>query len=125
MIVCKRHGTEHVAFEPCPACVAEIVAMGPEAFDALNPSATPLGPTPPANAGGELAERAIEAIKAAFGQEFADEEHWPQVTLVVSLPPDGEVVVASTEAEPKWILGALKMGWGAVHRSIRLAPRNN
>ncbi len=125
-MICEKHNVTHRAFDPCPGCLAEIVAMGPDAFDALHPEvAHPVGPSAPDNASGQLAERAIEAIKKAFAEEFKNDPEWPQVTLVVSVPPDGMVVVASTEHESKWILAALKAGWGAIHRAVRLAPNRN
>jgi hypothetical protein len=125
MIRCKRHGTEHAPFEPCPQCIEEIRATPPEVLDATLPSPTGFRNSPPSNPGGQLAERSIEAIKRAFAEEFGDDDEMPRVTLVVSLPPDGEIVVASTENEPRYVLNALEMGRASAHRTIRLAPRNN
>lgn len=74
-------------------------------------------PDDPAQA---LAHRAMEAVKRAFIAEFALDAERPNVTIVVSSPPDGRVGIASTEPTPELVLLALKTGWGAVHRAQRL-----
>lgn len=90
-------------------------------FDRKYPS-SPLHRTPnladPAEA---MAHRAMEAITRAFREEFVLDAVGPNVTVVVAVPPDGRIGIASTEPDPNDILHALKMGWGAVHRSVRLA----
>ena len=58
------------------------------------------------------AHRAMEAIRRAFEREFGVDNSWPNVTLVVSYPPDGRIGVATTEPEPVYALEALKAGWG-------------
>lgn len=64
-------------------------------------------------------KRAMEAIKEAFAREFSQEDA-PNVTLVCAMPPDGRVAIATTEPDPDDALLALRAGWGAIHRSIRL-----
>lgn len=91
------------------------------AYDRKYPS-RPLHKTPnladPAEA---MAHRAMEAITRAFREEFAIDAVGPNVTVVVAVPPDGRIGIASTEADPNDILHVLQMGWGAVHRSVRLS----
>lgn len=67
-----------------------------------------------------MAHRAMEAVKRAFREEFLLDAVGPNVTIVVSVPPNGKIGIASTEPDPNTVLYALKMGWGAVHRSVRL-----
>lgn len=67
----------------------------------------------------QYSKRAMEAIKEAFAREFAAEDA-PNVTLVCAMPPDGRVAIATTEPDPDDALLALKAGWGAIHRAIRL-----
>lgn len=74
----------------------------------------------PEDPGEALAHRAMQAIQRAFMEEFAGEPVVPNVTIVVSAPPDGRVGIASTEPDAETILLALKMGWGAVHHALRL-----
>jgi hypothetical protein len=72
-----------------------------------------------------IAERAIEAIKKAFREEFSTDEDKPNITLVVTLPPDGRIIVATTEPQKEYALEALQLGWGAWHRAIRLDAEMN
>lgn len=67
-----------------------------------------------------LTHRAMEAIKRAMVMEFGLDKESPNVTVVVSVPPDGRVGVASTEPTPELVLLALKMGWGAAKHAERL-----
>lgn len=89
-------------------------------LDRKHPS-QPLHRTPnlsdPAEA---MAHRAMAAIQRAFREEFMLEAVGPNVTIVVAVPPDGKIGIASTEPDPNLVLYALKMGQGAVQRSVRL-----
>lgn len=67
-----------------------------------------------------LVHRAMEAVQRAFVAEFGLDPQVPNVTIVVSAPPDGRIGIASTEPNPNDVLGALQAGWGAVHRAVRL-----
>jgi hypothetical protein len=70
---------------------------------------------------GEAAvHRAITTVQGAIGAEYADDELMPNLTVVASVPPDGRVGIASTEPDAGSILYALEMGWGAVHKAVRL-----
>jgi hypothetical protein len=64
--------------------------------------------------------RAMEAIKRAVLEEFADDDLGPNLTVIAALPPDGRVGLASTEPGAPEILLALHLATGMVRRSVRL-----
>lgn len=71
----------------------------------------------------EIVHRAIKACRPAIAKEFKDDDYMPRLTIVVTVPPDGRVGIASTEDHAVYLLEALQMAWGAVHRSVRLTGR--
>lgn len=71
----------------------------------------------------EIAHRAIKVCRRAIAKEFKDEDYVPRLTVVVTVPPDGRVGIASTEDHAVYILEALQMAWGAIHRTVRLTGR--
>lgn len=71
----------------------------------------------------EIVHRAIKAVKGPLEKEFRHEDYMPRLTIVVTVPPAGRVGIASTEEHAVYILEALQMGWGAVHRTVRLSGR--
>lgn len=68
----------------------------------------------------QFSKRTMQAVQRAFAEEFADDDFVANVTIICTMPPDGRVAVASTEPDPNDILDALRMGWGAIHRTARL-----
>lgn len=64
--------------------------------------------------------RAIGAIQRAFKEEYGLDAQVPNVTVVVAVPPDGRIGVATTEPDEQTALFALRVGWGALHRVVRL-----
>jgi hypothetical protein len=126
-VTCKRHGVEHPVWAMCPVCLAELEADPVGVGARLDADRSGyFGPTPdlddPAQA---LAHRAMEAVKRAFAEEFKNDPQSPNVTIVVASPPDGRIGIASTEPDAQTILMALKAGWGAVKRSVRLRAESN
>jgi hypothetical protein len=67
-----------------------------------------------------LVHRAMERIKSGLMEEFGGEDIAPNITVVVTAP-NQRVAVASTEPEGQYVLMALKLAWGAVHKAERLA----
>jgi hypothetical protein len=89
-------------------------------FDRKYPSA-PMHKDPnladPAEA---MAHRAMEAIIRAFREEFVLDAVGPNVTVVVAVGSVDAIPILPS-GDPNTVLYALKMGWGAVHRSVRLS----
>jgi hypothetical protein len=62
----------------------------------------------------------MEVIRRALAEEFAGEDIAPNITVIVTAP-NQNIALASTEPDAGFVLEALKMGWGAVHKTERIA----
>lgn len=69
---------------------------------------------------GKHAYRTMEAIKGLMLEMYPEPTIAPNITMVLTMPPDAKCVVATTEPNRPYALMALQGGMGALHRMIRL-----
>lgn len=64
------------------------------------------------------AEAFVDRVIKAIGSEFADDELVPRFTVVVDMPPDGRIGIASTGDNAPDIHRMLALGAGSVRRAM-------